>query len=72
MNIGRRIALLSVSLYQKAISPYLPPRCRFYPSCSHYAAEAIRKHGVAKGGFYSLKRLSKCHPWHPGGVDQVP
>ena len=72
MNIGRRLALLLLSLYQKVISPYLPPRCRFYPSCSHYATQAIRKHGVTKGGFYSLKRLSRCHPWHPGGIDRIP
>ncbi|MBI4720907.1 MAG: membrane protein insertion efficiency factor YidD [Chitinivibrionia bacterium] len=72
MNPGSRAALWLVALYQKGISPLIPPRCRFYPSCSDYTGQAIRKHGVAKGGLYSLRRLSKCHPWHPGGIDNVP
>lgn len=58
--------------YQIGISPWLGPRCRFYPSCSHYALEAIDRHGAAKGSLLAGKRLLKCHPWHPGGIDPVP
>ncbi|MFD2437425.1 membrane protein insertion efficiency factor YidD [Modicisalibacter luteus] len=56
-----------IRLYQYALSPLLGPRCRFWPSCSHYAIEAVREHGPARGGWLSLKRILKCHPWHPGG-----
>lgn len=61
-----------INFYQKAISPLTPPSCRFYPTCSHYAKEAITKHGAFKGGFLSVKRILKCHPFHPGGYDPVP
>lgn len=67
-------ALLLILLrgYKLAISPYLGQNCRFYPSCSDYAAEAIREHGALQGGVLTTKRLCKCHPWHPGGSDPVP
>jgi len=58
--------------YQYAISPLLGRRCRFYPSCSEYAVEAINKHGAWHGGWLSAKRVCRCHPWHPGGYDPVP
>ena len=58
--------------YQLAISPFLGPRCRFYPSCSHYAIEAIEMHGAARGACLTAKRISRCHPWHEGGFDPVP
>ncbi len=58
--------------YQYAISPLLGRRCRFYPSCSEYAVEAINKHGAWRGGWLSTKRVCRCHPWHPGGYDPVP
>jgi uncharacterized protein len=58
--------------YQLAISPLLGPRCRFYPSCSHYAIEAIETHGSLRGVWLSIKRISRCHPWHEGGFDPVP
>ena len=58
--------------YQLVISPMLGPRCRFYPSCSHYAQEALQTHGLRRGGSLALRRISRCHPWHPGGVDTVP
>ncbi|MFT5111941.1 MAG: putative membrane protein insertion efficiency factor [Parasphingorhabdus sp.] len=58
--------------YQLIISPLLGPRCRFYPSCSEYAIEAIERYGAAKGGWLAIKRIAKCHPWHPGGCDPVP
>ncbi|MGL4448781.1 membrane protein insertion efficiency factor YidD [Shewanella sp.] len=58
--------------YQIIISPLLGPRCRFNPTCSHYAIEAIKVHGTAKGCWFALKRILKCHPLHPGGSDPVP
>ncbi len=61
-----------IKLYQLAISPLLPPCCRFYPSCSEYARQALEKHGIIKGGMLSLLRISRCHPLHPGGYDPVP
>ena len=66
-------ALLSaIRFYARAISPALPPRCRFYPTCSAYAAEAVERHGTARGTWLALRRLVKCAPCHPGGVDLVP
>ncbi|MCV2491258.1 membrane protein insertion efficiency factor YidD [Geodermatophilus sp. YIM 151500] len=58
--------------YQRAVSPALPPRCRFHPTCSAYAVEAIERHGAARGSWLAVRRLAKCAPWHPGGVDLVP
>ncbi|MDO9600174.1 MAG: membrane protein insertion efficiency factor YidD [Azoarcus sp.] len=58
--------------YQLFISPLLGPRCRFYPTCSHYALEAIDTHGALKGSWLALRRVLRCHPWHPGGLDPVP
>ena len=58
--------------YQLVISPLLGPRCRFYPSCSHYAIEAIETHGSLRGLWLTIKRISRCHPWHEGGFDPVP
>lgn len=58
--------------YQKFISPLTGPNCRFYPTCSHYGVEAVQKHGAIKGGYLTVKRISKCHPFHEGGFDPVP
>lgn len=69
--MGKLLVLL-IRFYQLAISPLLGRRCRFFPSCSEYTAEAIRKHGVWKGVRLGAKRISRCHPWHPGGYDPVP
>lgn len=66
------LLLLLLRAYQLGISPYLGQKCRFYPSCSSYAIEAITLHGAARGGLLAARRLCKCHPWHPGGVDPVP
>ncbi len=63
---------LFLRLYQLALSPYLGQNCRFYPSCSAYAMEAIGRHGAARGTLLAGRRLCKCHPWHAGGVDPVP
>ncbi len=68
----RRALLILIRLYQKTISQIFPPTCRFYPSCSEYAYRAIAKYGVLKGGWLALKRLSRCHPFNPGGYDPVP
>jgi len=64
--------ILLLSCYKAVISPFMGNHCRFYPSCSTYAIEAIETHGVFKGSYLALRRLSKCHPWHEGGVDPVP
>jgi len=61
-----------VKLYKKIISPFLPPACRFYPSCSVFAAQALHKHGALKGSALAVGRLLRCHPFHPGGFDPVP
>ena len=64
--------IVAIRLYQLAISPMLGANCRFYPSCSAYARKAVEIHGPAYGSLLALKRLSKCHPFHPGGYDPVP
>ncbi|MEN8125521.1 MAG: membrane protein insertion efficiency factor YidD [Bacteroidota bacterium] len=64
--------IVIVRFYQIAISPYLPSSCRYTPTCSHYTAEALQKHGLFKGGWLSIKRISSCHPWGGSGYDPVP
>lgn len=64
--------LLLIHFYRKAISPLKPPTCRFYPTCSAYGLEAIQRFGALKGGWLTIKRILKCQPFHPGGVDLVP
>lgn len=66
-----RILQGAVRLYQLGISPWLGPRCRFYPSCSHYAVEAWGQHGLVRGTWLTLRRVLRCHPFHPGGYDPV-
>ncbi|MDD4575816.1 MAG: membrane protein insertion efficiency factor YidD [Bacteroidales bacterium] len=61
-----------IRLYQWIISPFFPPSCRFVPTCSAYGVEAIKKHGPLKGGWLTLKRIAKCHPWGSSGYDPVP
>nr|WP_299689467.1 membrane protein insertion efficiency factor YidD [Hydrocarboniphaga sp.] len=67
-----RILVLLISFYQRFISRLLPPRCRFYPSCSHYAVEALQQHGLARGATLAARRILRCHPLNPGGFDPVP
>ncbi|QTV78588.1 membrane protein insertion efficiency factor YidD [Phascolarctobacterium sp. Marseille-Q4147] len=67
-----RLLILCVRFYQIFISPLKPPTCRFYPTCSAYAIEAIQKKGPVKGTWLAIKRIAKCHPFHPGGYDPVP
>jgi putative membrane protein insertion efficiency factor len=67
-----RLFVLLVKCYQRLISPGLPPSCRFYPSCSAYAVQALERHGALRGSWLALRRLGRCHPFHPGGLDPVP
>ncbi|MEH7389026.1 membrane protein insertion efficiency factor YidD [Bacillus sp. JJ1474] len=68
----KKILLGLIRFYQIVISPLKPPTCRFYPTCSHYGLEAVKRFGVLKGGWLTIKRIMKCHPFHPGGFDPVP
>ena len=76
MSAVRRFAVaalvLPIRAYQLLVSPLLGPRCRFYPSCSSYAVEALRVHGPLRGTLLAARRLLRCHPWNPGGLDPVP
>ena len=68
-----KIIILSIiRFYRKFISPALPPSCRFYPTCSQYALTSVERFGTFKGSWLAVKRISKCHPFHPGGFDEVP
>ena len=64
--------VLLIKIYQTGISPFLPPSCRYTPTCSQYCLEALRKHGLFKGGYLGIKRLLSCHPWGGSGYDPVP
>ncbi len=68
----KRLLLFLLSLYRRFVSPLLGPRCRFTPSCSQYAVDAVRTHGAARGSWLAVKRIGRCHPFHPGGEDPVP
>ena len=67
-----RLLTVPILAYRLAISPLLGPRCRFYPSCSSYALEALERHGAVRGLWLALWRILRCHPWYPGGYDPVP
>ena len=70
--LPRRIMLLLIRFYRREISPLKPSCCRFTPTCSQYAMEAIEKYGALKGGYLAVRRILRCHPFHPGGYDPVP
>ena len=72
MSHAARLVVFVIGLYQRAISPAFPRRCRFEPTCSAYAIEAVREHGAVRGLGLGLRRIVRCHPLHPGGVDPVP
>ena len=79
MTVGARIrrmtllvALAPLWVYRRVISPLTPPSCRYYPSCSAYAEQALRTHGVLRGSWLAVRRVARCHPWTAGGVDHVP
>ena len=68
----RAIAVFFITLYQKLVSPMFPPSCRFVPTCSQYAKDAIMKFGIARGSYLAARRVLRCHPFHTGGYDPVP
>ncbi|MGM9923117.1 MAG: membrane protein insertion efficiency factor YidD [Bacillus sp. (in: firmicutes)] len=68
----KKLFLAIIRFYRIVISPLKPPTCRFYPTCSAYGLEAIQRFGAWKGGWLTIKRILKCHPFHPGGIDNVP
>jgi putative membrane protein insertion efficiency factor len=70
--ILRSLALAVLRGYKRFLSPVLPPACRFVPTCSEYAAQAVEKHGILRGGTMTVLRFVRCGPWHPGGYDPVP
>lgn len=68
----KRLLVGLIRIYQYAISPFLGRSCRYHPTCSEYAVEAVEKYGALRGGWLGAKRICRCHPWHPGGYDPVP
>ena len=68
----KRVLIFLIRVWQRTFSQVLPPSCRFTPSCSQYGVEAIQKYGAIKGGWLTIKRVGRCHPFHPGGYDPVP
>ncbi|MAK43355.1 MAG: membrane protein insertion efficiency factor YidD [Spongiibacter marinus] len=68
----QRLLIACIKFYRLCISPLIAPHCRFYPSCSHYAIDAIREHGALRGSWLALRRIGRCHPLNPGGYDPVP
>jgi putative membrane protein insertion efficiency factor len=71
-NLPRNVLILLLKAYRKVVSPLYGPVCRFFPSCSAYALEAVTVHGAVKGSWLAVRRLGHCHPWNAGGVDHVP
>ena len=71
-SVAARVLIVPVVGYQRFISPFIPPRCRFHPSCSQYALDALRVQGAARGLWLTMRRLARCHPFNPGGYDPVP
>ena len=72
MTCSRDLVVAAIRVYQAVVSPLLPRACRFVPTCSEYASQAVRAHGIARGSWLALGRLARCHPFHPGGYDPPP
>jgi putative membrane protein insertion efficiency factor len=72
LGFPKRGAIALVNFYRKYISPMFPPSCRYVPTCSEYAMIALQRYGFIKGSWMAIKRICRCHPWHPGGYDPVP
>ncbi|MCB5185716.1 membrane protein insertion efficiency factor YidD [Methylobacillus gramineus] len=72
MKLFSSLLIGMIKIYQWTLSPFIGQSCRFFPTCSQYAIEAMHKHGALRGAFYTIRRLSRCHPWHAGGHDPVP
>ena len=72
MSPAARLLVGFIGVYQRFVSPLFGPRCRFHPTCSAYAAEALTRHGAGKGAWLAAKRIARCHPWNAGGIDPVP
>jgi len=72
VSIGGRVLMALITAYRRWVSPFLGPHCRFAPSCSAYALEAVQRHGAVRGGALAVRRLLRCHPFNAGGVDPVP
>ncbi len=71
-RVSASVLLWAISVYRRVVSPLKPPACRFYPTCSAYAEQAVRRYGPWKGGLMAVRRVARCHPWHAGGYDPVP
>lgn len=67
-----RLPYLFIMIYRRLLSPLLPATCRFHPTCSAYGLEAFKSHGLLRGSWLTIRRVARCHPWHPGGFDPVP
>ena len=72
MSPVARVLVVAIGLYRRVVSPLLPRSCRYEPTCSAYALEAIRVHGALRGSALAVRRIARCHPWAPGGIDRVP
>ncbi|MFM2435787.1 MAG: hypothetical protein RL063_1768 [Pseudomonadota bacterium] len=72
MNMMAYVLIWLIKMYQILLSPFFGQQCRFSPTCSQYALDAINKHGAIRGAYYAIRRLLRCHPWHPGGHDPAP
>jgi len=71
-SIPANLIILLINVYRYTLSPFFGNQCRFYPTCSHYAEDAVKQHGAISGGVMAVKRICRCHPWHEGGYDPVP
>ena len=71
-DVPKKVLLFLIGVYRRYVSPAFPPSCRYVPTCSEYAMIAVQRYGFVKGSCLAMKRICRCHPWHPGGFDPVP